>query len=176
MAAIIAATAAAFIPKTEAANGDPVARLSAVTRVSNPEPRDIAEIRINAGRLLTTPRGTYTGVTVEYALENTSGKDFRDIYYGIPIDYYGEGDAHIDNCIAESAYMRGLNSRNIRNETFSINGRALPYAVSDVAVASAERSSAVEVEQFSRSFPPEHTIRPYVAPLPRNAPSRYRHL
>lgn len=145
--AVIIAAAAAAIPEPAAANGDPVSRLSAVMRVSNPEPRDIAEIRINAERLFISPRGRYTDVTVEYTLENTSDKDFQDIDYGFPIDYYGEGDAHIyDNGISESAYMGGWSPRNIRNVTFSIDGRALPYTLSDAAVITAEQPLVHEVD------------------------------
>ena len=73
------------------ANGDPVATFCALTLSRNPIGVHVPEVQLKYEHLTVTPEGRYTLVRVEYLLYNNSKKDFANLPYGFPIDYYRHG-------------------------------------------------------------------------------------
>ena len=80
-----------FIALSAWCNGDPVATFSALTLSRNPVGVHVPEVQLKDEHLTVTPIGRYTLVRVEYLLYNNSNKDFSNLPYGFPIDYYRHG-------------------------------------------------------------------------------------
>lgn len=115
------------------ANGDPVVEFSAMTLSRTPVSRHIPEIQIVHEWLDIYPADMHTRVHVRYRLHNTSDKDFTDIRYGFPIDWYGTNDslsfAHRD-VWTESLHEVGWRNDYVINVSFALNGKSLPWQYS----------------------------------------------
>lgn len=115
------------------ANGDPVVEYSALTLSRTPVSRHIPEIQIVHEWLDIYPADMHTRVHVRYRLHNTSDKDFTDIRYGFPIDWYGTNDslsfAHRD-VWTESLHEVGWRNDYVINVSFALNGKSLPWQYS----------------------------------------------
>jgi len=129
-------------------NGDPVAVTSAITLSSSPVAVHVPEVQMLNEQMLFVPNGKYTEVTVRYLLHNQSKKDFKDLPYGFPIDYYGTGESQwgwLDN-VSESRQMVGWRDDYVQNVTFSLDGRQLPWQCSkDTILKPAEKILASDV-------------------------------
>ena len=127
------------------ANGDPVIRYSSVTRSGNPVPRTVSEVEIVHESLTITPGVPYTRIHVEYTLRNNSNLPIKDIDYGFPIDYEGTKDKRgfRDDGITESIYETGWWDKNIKDVSFTVNGRKLPWHTAD-EIVSLEHMEAYE--------------------------------
>lgn len=127
---------------TAFSNGDPVAVTSAITLSSSPVAVHVPEVQMLNEQVLFVPNGKYTEVTVRYLLHNQSKKDFKDLPYGFPIDYYGTGESQWGwlNDFTESRQMVGWRDDYVQNVTFSLDGRQLPWQCSkDTVIKPAER-------------------------------------
>ena len=114
------------------ANGDPVATFSALTLSRNPIGVHVPEVQLKDEHLTVTPMGRYTLVRVEYLLLNTSQKDFDDLPYGFPIDYYRQGNERwaLDDGIREDVTEVGWRDDYVTEVVFTLDGRQLPFQVS----------------------------------------------
>ena len=113
-------------------NGDPVARFCALTLSRNPVGVHVPEVQLKDEHLTITPMGRYVVVRVEYLLLNNSKKDFVDLPYGFPIDYYRQGKerwAHEDG-ISEKVAEVGWRDNYVSEVFFTLNGVQLPFQVS----------------------------------------------
>ena len=111
------------------ANGDPVATFCALTLSRNPIGVHVPEVQLKYEHLTVTPEGRYTLVRVEYLLYNNSKKDFANLPYGFPIDYYRHGSerwASLDGN-SESVAEVGWRDDYITEVAFTLNGIQLPY-------------------------------------------------
>ena len=113
-------------------NGDPVATFSALTLSRNPIGVHVPEVQLKDEHLTITPIGRYTLVRVEYLLLNTSQKDFVDLPYGFPIDYYRQGNERwaLDDGIREDVKEVGWRDDYVTEVVFTLDGRQLPFQVS----------------------------------------------
>ena len=123
------------------ANGDPVATISALTLSRNPVGVHVPEVQLKDEQLTVTPMGRYTLVRVEYLLYNNSKKDFSNLPYGFPIDYYRQGTerwASIDG-ISESVAEVGWRDDYITEVAFTLNGIQIPFQISADSLLKAGR-------------------------------------
>ncbi len=114
------------------ANGDPVATFCALTLSRNPIGVHVPEVQLKDEHLTVTPVGRYTLVRVEYLLYNNSKKDFVNLPYGFPIDYYRQGTerwASLDGNY-ESVAEVGWRDDYITEVAFTLNGIQLPFQIS----------------------------------------------
>lgn len=129
-------------------NGDPVAVTSAITLSSSPVAVHVPEVQMLNEQVLFVPNGKYTEVTVRYLLHNQTKKDFKDLPYGFPIDYYGTGESQWGwlNDFTESRQMVGWRDDYVQNVTFSLDGRPLPWQCSkDTILKPAEKVLAFDI-------------------------------
>lgn len=129
-------------------NGDPVAVTSAITLSSSPVAVHVPEVQMLNEQVLFVPNGKYTEVTVRYLLHNQSKKDFKELPYGFPIDYYGTGEAQWGwlNDFTESRQMMGWRDDYVQNVIFSLDGRQLPWQCSkDTIIKPSEKILAGDI-------------------------------
>ncbi|MBQ7672272.1 MAG: hypothetical protein IJS49_04255 [Paludibacteraceae bacterium] len=120
-----------LLPLLAQANGDPVATYCALTLSKVPVPRAIPEIQIERENLDITLEYGQARISVDYVLHNTSGKSFRDIHYGFPVDWEGDSLVHwIDDFYSESQYQKGWSDYYVRDFSFSLNGKPLTARMS----------------------------------------------
>ncbi len=114
------------------ANGDPVATISALTLSRNPVGVHVPEVQLKDEHLTITPIGRYTLVRVEYLLLNNSTKDFVDLPYGFPIDYYRQGSERwaLTDGISERVAEVGWRDDYVTEVVFTLNGIQLPFQIS----------------------------------------------
>lgn len=115
------------------ANGDPVVEFSAMTLSRTPVSRHIPEIQIVHEWLDIYPADMHTRVHVRYRLHNTSDKDFTDIRYGFPIDWYGTNDSITftgRDMIFESQREVGWRDDYVTHVSFALNGKTLAWQCS----------------------------------------------
>ena len=123
------------------ANGDPVATFCALTLSRNPIGVHVPEVQLKDEHLTVTPVGRYTLVRVEYLLYNNSKKDFVNLPYGFPIDYYRHGSerwASLDGN-SESVAEVGWRDDYITEVAFTLNGIQLPFQISADSLLKAGR-------------------------------------
>ena len=123
------------------ANGDPVATFCALTLSRNPIGVHVPEVQLKDEHLTVTPVGRYTLVRVEYLLYNNSKKDFANLPYGFPIDYYRHGSerwASLDGN-SESVAEVGWRDDYITEVAFTLNGIQLPFQISADSLLKAGR-------------------------------------
>ena len=123
------------------ANGDPVATFCAFTLSRNPVGVHVPEVQLKDEHLTITPIGRYTLVRVEYLLYNNSKKDFVNLPYGFPIDYYRHGSerwASLDGN-SESVAEVGWRDDYVTEVVFTLNGIQLPFQVSADSLLKAGR-------------------------------------
>ena len=114
------------------ANGDPVAEYCALTLSRMPVARAIPEIQIEREDLQIEFRDAHSRIKVDYVLRNTSGRNFRNIRYGFPVDWEGDSTVHwTDDFFSEWAYQKGWSDDYVTDFSFSLNGKPLPAAMSD---------------------------------------------
>ena len=123
------------------ANGDPVATFSALTLSRNPVGVHVPEVQLKDEHLTVTPIGRYTLVRVEYLLLNNSTKDFVDLPYGFPIDYYRQGSERwaLTDGISERVAEVGWRDDYVTEVVFTLNGIQLPFQVSADSLLKAGR-------------------------------------
>lgn len=130
------------------ANGDPVARFSSILRAANPVPRSIAEISIVKEKIKIVHVDGYNCFDITYTFKNSSGKNFRDIDYGFPIDYLIEDEQETykftTDDISESIEEIGWNDRLIKDISFTFNGEELPFHSAKESV----REAGLEVDAY----------------------------
>ena len=114
------------------ANGDPVATISALTLSRNPVGVHVPEVQLKDEHLTVTPMGRYTLVRVEYLLLNNSKKDFSNLPYGFPIDYYRQGSERwaLTDGISERVAEVGWRDDYVTEVVFTFNGIQLPFQIS----------------------------------------------
>ncbi len=113
-------------------NGDPVTRFCALTLSRNPVGVHVPEVQLKDEHLTITPMWRYVVVRVEYLLLNNGKKDFVDLPYGFPIDYYRQGNerwASIDG-ISEREAEVGWRDDYVSEVSFTLNGIQLPFQFS----------------------------------------------
>lgn len=129
-------------------NGDPVAVTSAITLSSSPVAVHVPEVQMLNEQVLFVPNGKYTEVTIRYLLHNQSKKDFKELPYGFPIDYYGTGESQWGwlNDFTESRQMVGWRDDYVQNVIFSLDGRQLPWQCSkDTVIKPSEKILAGDI-------------------------------
>lgn len=123
-------------------NGDPVAVHSAITLSPTPVAVHVPEVQLVDEYVTFVPQGIYTEVIVRYLLHNRSSRSFDSLPYGFPIDYWGSGAAtwvSLDD-ITESEQEVGWRDSYIRNVTFMLGDRQLPWLCSrDTVIKQPER-------------------------------------
>lgn len=131
------------------ANGDPVAKFSALTLSRNPIGMHVPEVQLKDEHLTVTPLGRYTLVRVEYLLLNTSTKDFVNLPYGFPIDYYRQGTRRwaLTDGISERVAEVGWRDDYVSEVVFSLNGIQLPFQVSADSLLKAGRPLLIPTEE-----------------------------
>ena len=130
-------------------NGDPVATFSALTLSRNPVGVHVPEVQLKDEHLTVTPMGRHTLVRVEYLLYNSSKKDFSNLPYGFPIDYYRQGTerwAYTDG-ISERVAEVGWRDDYVTEVVFTLNGRQLPFQVSADSLLKAGKSLLTPEEE-----------------------------
>ena len=119
----------------------PSCHISALTLSRNPVGVHVPEVQLKDEQLTVTPMGRYTLVRVEYLLYNNSKKDFSNLPYGFPIDYYRQGTerwASIDG-ISESVAEVGWRDDYINEVAFTLNGIQIPFQISADSLLKAGR-------------------------------------
>lgn len=115
-----------LLPLTAFANGDPVAEYCALTLSKVPVPRAIPEIQIEREDLQIELLDGCSHIQVDYVLHNTSKKTFRNIHYGFPVDWEGDGPIHwTGDFISESLYQKGWSDDYVTNFSFRLDGKLL---------------------------------------------------
>ena len=131
------------------ANGDPVAVTSAITLSSSPVAVHVPEVQILNEQVKFVPNGKHTDVMVRYLLQNQSKKDFKELPYGFPIDYYGTGEARwgwVDD-YSESRRAIGWRDDYVQNVVFSLDGRQLPWQCSkDTVIKPSQKVIAFDLQ------------------------------
>ncbi|MBO7489856.1 MAG: hypothetical protein J6T88_06235 [Bacteroidales bacterium] len=165
------------------ANGDPVATRSAMTLSCTPVAVHIPEVKLLDERCRFVLRDGYTEVEVRYLLYNNSKKDLRALPYGFPIDWYGEGKSRwkSDNYITESIVERGWRDNYVRNVSFTLNGRGLPWrhsadTILEPSVPYINHLYIVELEGIDWEDPlvkPDSTYDLYTAERTRQLVAKY---
>ena len=165
------------------ANGDPVAYRSAMTLSCTPVAVHIPEVKLLDERCRFILRDGYTDVEVRYLLYNQSNRDFRALPYGFPIDWYGEGKSRwkSDNYITESIVERGWRDNYVRNVSFTLNGRGLPWrhsadTILEPSVPYINHLYIVELEGIDWEDPlvePDSTYDLYTAKRTRQLVAKY---
>ena len=114
------------------ANGDPVATYCALTLSRNPVKVHVPEVQLKDEHLTVTPMGRYTLVRVEYLLWNNSKKDFVNLTYGFPIDYYRHGTDRwaMTDGISDGVAEAGWRDNYVTEVLFTLNDIQLPFQVS----------------------------------------------
>ena len=123
------------------ANGDPVATFCALTLSRNPVGVHVPEVQLKDEHLTITPIGRHTLVRVEYLLLNNSTKDFVNLPYGFPIDYYRQGTERwaLTDGISERVAEVGWRDDYVTEVVFTLNGIQLPFQVSADSLLKAGR-------------------------------------
>jgi hypothetical protein len=123
------------------ANGDPVATFCALTLSRNPIGVHVPEVQLKDEHLTVTPVGRYTLVRVEYLLYNNSKKDFVNLSYGFPIDYYRHGSDRwaSEDGISEYVTEAGWRDDYVTEVVFTLNGIQLPFQISADSLLKAGR-------------------------------------
>ena len=123
------------------ANGDPVIRFSSISSAANPEPLSISEISIVGEKLRVTHVNGYNCFDVTYELQNNSDKDFPEIHYGFPVDYFindsEETVKFVSDGISESDYEGGWHENLIKDVSFTFDGSPLDFHASKESVREA---------------------------------------
>ena len=121
-----------LLPIVGKANGDPVAGYCALTLSKAPVPRAIPEIQIEREDLQVELLGGCSHIKVEYTLRNTSSKKFKNIHYGFPVDWEGEGAAHwvADDYYSESIHQKGWSEDYVKDFSFYMNDTQISASVS----------------------------------------------
>lgn len=158
------------------ANGDPVMKYSSITRVANPEPLTISEIEIEREELRITHIDGYNCFEVTYTFKNVSYKDFPEIHYGFPIDYYTQTEDDLfqitdNDDISESLKYSGWSNALIKDVKFTFNNQELPYHCAKESVRAAGyvvetydsiSYDSITVEAIDRRwFYTQFSIKPY---------------
>lgn len=113
------------------ANGDPVAEYCALTLSKTPVPRAIPEIQIEREDLNIELMDGCARIKVDYVLRNTSNKKFKNIHYGFPVDWEGEGPLHwIGDLWSESICQKGWSDDYVTDFSFRLNNKQLPATMS----------------------------------------------
>ncbi|MDE5607884.1 MAG: hypothetical protein K2I64_03010 [Muribaculaceae bacterium] len=130
------------------ANGDPVLRYSSINRVAVPEPLDVSEIEIIDEKIKISHIDGYNSFDVTYRLKNKSDKDFPELHYGFPIDYLVADEQEIydtrSHYYVQSLFELGWNEMLIKDVSFSLDGRELPFRVSKESV----KEAGFDVESY----------------------------
>ena len=150
----------ASVPNFATANGGPVAELSALTNARMPMMRHCPEVQLLREQVRFTPCGRYTEVRVKYLLHNRSGHDMRDIWYGFPIDWYGDNNPVVWATVNPYTdyYGREACWRDdyIQDVSFSLNGSALEWHCSADTILRAGIMLEDEEEFFETDSPTLH--------------------
>ena len=131
------------------ANGDPVLSYSANILSSNPVPLKVSEVSVAREDLSIKVMLPYSSVVVKYTLKNSSGKDIH-VDYGFPVDFAGSFDAphgFVVNDWSESLDEDGIAGRAVKDISFSLNGKSLPWKHSNTVVKSGEPYYDEELEK-----------------------------
>lgn len=128
------------------ANGDPVAVRSAITLSPTPVAMHVPEVQLVDEFVTFTPRDRYMEVCVRYLLHNKSNRTFDKLPYGFPIDYFGSGPAKWDflDDYSESQQEVGWRDGYIRNVSFTLGDRQLPWQCSRDSVIVPEKKSLAD--------------------------------
>ena len=120
-----------ILPLIGNANGDPVASYCALTLSKAPVPRAIPEIQIERQDLYIELRSGCSHIKVEYTLCNKSNIEFKNIHYGFPVDWEGEGAVHWEgDFYTESMHQKGWSEDYVKDFSFYINGKQISAEVS----------------------------------------------
>lgn len=115
-----------LLPMVAYANGDPTAEFCALTLSKTPVPRAIPEIQIERENLHVVLDYGQARIKVDYVLHNTSDQSFDKIYYGFPIDWYGDSLVHwVGDLYSEKQYQKGWSNDYVRDFSFSLDGVSL---------------------------------------------------
>jgi len=120
-----------LLPMVAYANGDPTAEFCALTLSKTPVPRAIPEIQIERENLHVVLDYGQSRIKVDYVLHNTSDQSFDKIYYGFPVDWYGDSLVHwVGDLYSEKQYQKGWSDDYVRDFLFSLDGVSLSAQMS----------------------------------------------
>lgn len=144
------------------ANGDPTDVISALIGSGNPTPRKITDIQV-VNEKLYIRLGYYSEFTVRYVLWNNSDKDYTNIDYAFPVDYYGGGEKYVNSdligdYISESRYTLGWHDNYVKKLSFYLNGETLPYKLSEEVFVKNCNEEPVDKSEY---FPTKEELRNY---------------
>ena len=126
------------------ANGGPVRPISSLSNSRCPVGQHIPEVQLVNEKLDITPLGRYSLIEVRYTLRNQSDKNFSNIHYGFPVDYYGSGVCrsveYRDFWWEKAPKVEGWSDAYVRKVSFALNGTQLPYQCSADSLIRPRRS------------------------------------
>lgn len=125
-------------------NGGPVRPISSLSHSRCPVGQHIPEVQLVNEKLDITPLGRYSLIEVRYTLLNQSDKNFSNIHYGFPVDYYGSGACrsveYRDFWWDKAPNVEGWSDAYVRKVSFALNGTQLPYQCSADSLIRPRRS------------------------------------
>lgn len=138
-----------LLPAVAFANGDPVLSYSASILSSNPVPLKVSEVQVAREDLFIKVKLPYSSVLVKYTLKNSSARDIH-VDYGFPVDFMGSFDAphgFVEDDWSESLEEDGIASFAVKDISFSLNGKSLPWKHSNTVIKIAEPYYDEELEK-----------------------------
>lgn len=122
----VAALLMLVVPVSLYANGDPVAHHCALILSKSPVARRIPQIQIERENLEIHLDDGFSRVSVDYVLHNMSGEQFRDIRYGFPVDWEGDGPTHWDcELYFDDFHEKGWSDDYVTDFSFRLDSRQL---------------------------------------------------
>lgn len=125
-------------------NGGPVRPISSLSHSRCPVGQHIPEVQLVNEKLDITPLGRYSLIEVRYTLRNQSDKNFSNIHYGFPVDYYGSGACrsveYRDFWWDKAPNVEGWSDAYVRKVSFALNGTQIPYQCSADSLIRPRRS------------------------------------
>lgn len=142
---------ALFVTTGLLANGDPTMNYCALTLTKTPVSRHIPEVQIVDEYIDFELLDRYTHVHVTYTLKNNSSKEFKNIAYGFPVDWEGEGGLHWkDDYIFEGMEQFGWSDDYVRDFSMKINGKRLKSRCSGDTLLKKGRTLGEERAKFNK--------------------------
>ena len=142
---------ALFVTTGLLANGDPTLEYCALMLTKTPVSRHIPEVQIVGEHIDFELLDRYTHVHVTYTLKNNSDKEFKNIAYGFPVDWKGEGGLHWkDDYIFERMEQFGWSDDYVRDFSMRIDGKRLKSMCSGDTLLKKGRTLGEERAKFNK--------------------------
>ena len=133
------------------ANGDPTLEYCALMLSKTPVSRHIPEVQIVDEHIDFELLDRCTHVHVTYTLKNNSDKEFKNIAYGFPVDWAGEGGVHWkDDYMFERIEQFGWSDDYVRDFSMRIDGKRLKSMCSGDTLLKKGRTLGEERAKFNK--------------------------